>query len=200
MPERIHCNGGHKRVLTVAGAGLILATALLASNPAQATIAPRIIPSDIQLPGHPVWHVQVEKPPLQTLLRVYQLVKTNHTPDSVRVTITMYRWRFTLRHGWKPEHYQESAHADKADLPAPGNEVTWKFGGPPIFPDWDCRTGRYFLSESWHGRSSDNRPYAILLYYPYKDGSRYKGDPHSYYGSRPPPRDHSILIKSCRRG
>ena len=141
QPERIHCNGGHKRVLAVAAGGLILATALLASNPAQAA------PQHHHRHGRILASVDISTPQITTiadykhrrsLIRISMTETTNSTPRDFHFFVIPYKWGIYIpgkpyKHG---EYYDGCGHdwdhhcawlKILHDLAPPGHSVPWVF-------------------------------------------------------------------------
>lgn len=193
-----------RKIATLA-AGLALTGTLLASGcqpiPATAATATRIpnCHCDIGLPEHVTWHVQDQTPPLQTLLRVYVKVHAFNTPQTFKGLVTLYIYkRVMTRRGlqWEPKRAAgaPAAHLTLADLPAPGSSATWKFGGPPVYPDWACeKSGRYFIALSVHAISHSGEHNHFLYYEPYLAG--HPTEPKTAFGFKPPKYDEAHPVK-----
>lgn len=187
-----------KPSITAALTGLALASALLIGAPASAAPA---APQANVVELHVTWHVQDRTPPETALLRAFDLVKVNATPQKYTERVTLYRYALTMtRRGpkWEPKRAKDAPAAvvGLADLPAPGSSVTWKFGGPPLFPDWICKPGWYFLVNVGHAVSDTGTFGRWHLYDPYLKGHG-AHHPTSSWGYLPPTKAEAIHIKTC---
>lgn len=191
------CANGEKpmkiRKTALAAAGLAVAGMVAVATPA--TAAPAHMSYDV-VPIHETWHVQEQKPPLETLLRVFELVQVNGTPQQYYDLISLYVYkRVMTKRGLKWEAKRApnapAARVGMRDIPTPPAQVTWKFGGPPLFPRWFCKPGRYFIAETGHGVSSTGKADS---WHDYSPGS---GKQVGGWGSRPPAVDHAIRITKC---
>jgi hypothetical protein len=184
----------------IAAATAILAIGLIgAATPASAARATP--PYDISLPEHVTWQAHDFKPPLKTLLRVFVPVKTNYTPRKFTGLVTLYVFKLVMTKTgpkWEAKRAKgaPAAHLGLSDLAAPGDTVTWKFGGPPIFPDWYCKKGRYFIAWSSHVTTDTGQHVHSLYFTPYLKGHPV---PHvkSAFGVRAPDYAEGHRIRKC---
>jgi hypothetical protein len=189
------------RKIATAAAGLALAGMLLTATPASAAPATGVpnCHCNIGLPSHVTWHVQDEKPPLLTLLRVYVKVHAFAQPQQFTGLVTLWVYKLVMtRRGpqWQARRAKgaPAVHLTMSDLPAPGSSATWKFGGPPVYPDWYCKkSGRYFIAMSIHAVSHDGQPDHRLFYEPYLKG--HPTNPKTAFGFRPPTRAEAVPVK-----
>ena len=196
MREVRRCNGGQRRVI-LGVSGLVLAVALLAGTPAHATSRTRIA-GDLGFPKHITWHAQDRTPPLRSLLRVFVLIHVNQRPQQFSARVSLYKFRLVMtKKGPKWEGKRApnapTARVGLGDIPSPGQNVTWKFGGG-IYPDWLCATGRYFITMAITGISSGGSPESYLLYAPYLKGHDFQG---SAFGTRPPDYAEGTKFTKC---
>ena len=176
------------RRTAITGAALSLALIPVAA-PAQAAPA---IHYDVLFPAFTHWFPKERTPPLTTLLRAYVLEHTNVTPESYYAVICLHKFKPM---GKEAPQRGACARIGMGDLAPPGESVTWHLGDDP-YPEWNCSTGRFYLSFWYHAVSDTGLPQQQIQYSPYAKGT--KRDGWADWGTKPPSRSEAHKQSNCK--
>lgn len=130
------------------------------------------------------------KPPYLPILRMSMHVKTNYMPESFFQAYQLFRLiTFDPRdRGW---HLWDHHNFTKADLPQPGDSLTWHW-------DSECTAPAYWYTK-WtaHVVTDQGVPFFVEFYWPFLNWNAKNKKLHKPNNRKPPTVAQAIHYKTC---